>query len=221
MNPLVSFLSRPESYPHGPGSVTLVETHASWVFLAPPYVFKVKKPVNLGFLDFSTLDKRRHFCLQEVALNRRLAPETYLGVEGIVRREGGFGFGTDGEVVEYAVKMRRLDPRYFLDRLMEQGAVGTRELDRIIERLASFYRAQKPTPEVEAWGGIDRLRISTDENFRQAAELGEAGRGDAVELRHDVALPGSSASARGLRGNLRARPTDRRAGIRRVAARLG
>ena len=77
---LLSFLRSPASYPHRPTVVRATQTHASWVFIASPLVFKVKKQVNFGFLDFATLAKRRHFCEREVELNRRLCPATYLGV---------------------------------------------------------------------------------------------------------------------------------------------
>ena len=78
----------------------MIQTHISWVFIAPPFVYKVKKPVNLGFLDFSTLEKRRHFCQQrEVELNRRLCPETYLGVIPIYNKSGAnFAFAAEGEI---------------------------------------------------------------------------------------------------------------------------
>ena len=77
---LLPFLLNPNSYPHRPRRVRLVQTHSSFVFLAPPFVYKVKKPVNFGFLNFSTLKKRRYFCEREVELNRRLCPKMYLGV---------------------------------------------------------------------------------------------------------------------------------------------
>src|SRR5207244_6111528 len=89
---LVDFLESPTSYPHRPGEVRSVQTHISWVFIASPFVFKVKKPVNLGFLDFSKLEKRRYFCQREVDLNRRLCPEIYLGVVPIYNTASGFSF---------------------------------------------------------------------------------------------------------------------------------
>lgn len=164
---LLPFLLNSKSYPHRPRAVRLVQTHASLVFLAPPYVFKVKKPVNFGFLDFSTLAKRRHFCGREVALNRRLCPQVYLGVVPITRRGGRFVFGGDGEVVEYAVQMRQLAERGFLLHRLRRGRLGRAVLDRLVTVLKAFYEAQHPTAEVEEWGRVVRLKISTDENFRQ------------------------------------------------------
>lgn len=166
---LLSFLQNPGSYPHHPRTVQLVQTHASFVFLAPPFVFKVKQPVNFGFLDFSTLAKRRHFCEREVALNRRLCPRIYLGVVPITQRDGRLALGGDGEVVEYAVKMRQLAQHGFLRDRLQRGRVGHRELDRLANTLKTFYLAQHPTPVIEEWGRVARLKISTDENFRQTA----------------------------------------------------
>ena len=164
---LLPFLLNPNCYPHRPRRVRLVQTHSSFVFIAPPFVYKVKKAVNFGFLDFSTLEKRRHFCEREVMLNRRLSPKTYLGVVPVARRNGGFSFDGPGPPVEYAVKMRKLSDRYFLDRLVARNDVTVKDLKRIAATLKSFYEAQHPTQEIEDWGRIDRLKISTDENFRQ------------------------------------------------------
>ncbi|HSH17456.1 MAG TPA: phosphotransferase, partial [Verrucomicrobiae bacterium] len=168
---LLPFLLNPHSYPHRPSSVRLVQTHASFVFIAPPYVYKVKKPVNFGFLDFSTLEKRRHFCEREVLLNRRLSPHIYLGVVPIAAPKGRFVFGAAGPVVEYAVKMRKLPDGHFLDQLVEHGQVGPAEFKRLVQVLKQFYQTQQPDADIESWGRIDRLRISTDENFRQTKEF--------------------------------------------------
>jgi len=164
---LITFLLDPASYPHRPSRVDLVQTHASLVFIAGREVYKVKKPVDFGFLDFSTLAKRRHFCEREVLLNGRLSPEMYLGVVPISRRGGQLGFGKGERVVEYAVRMKKLSQGGCLDRLVDAGRIGKVELDRVAAKLREFYLAQHPTPEVEEWGRIDRLQISTDENFRQ------------------------------------------------------
>lgn len=168
---LLPFLLNPRSYPHRPRQVRLVQTHASFVLLAPPFVYKIKKPVNFGFLDFSTLERRRHFCAREIELNRRLSPGVYLEVVPISQTGGRFAFGPGDRVVEYAVRMRRLAPGGFLDRLVARQAVRPSDLDRVVDVLARFYRAHPPTPEITAWGRIARLRISTDENFRQTREF--------------------------------------------------
>lgn len=115
-------LRDPLAYPFPVEAIELRETHVSCVYLTDKKVYKIKKPVNLGFLDFSTLEQRHHFCLQEVLLNRRFAPNTYLGVVPIRRHNGQlFIDGKAGEIVEYAVEMRRLPEERMLDRLVERN----------------------------------------------------------------------------------------------------
>lgn len=191
---LLPFLLNPRSYPHQPRAVRLVQTHASFVFIAPPFVYKVKKPVNFGFLNFSTLEKRRHFCEREVALNRRLSPRIYLGIVPISTRNSRFVFGAGDKVVEYAVQMRKLSDRHFLDQLVERDEAVPGDLNRIAHVLKQFYEAQHPTEEIEAWGRIDRLRISTDENFRQTKEF--VGTPSILSL-----APASGERCRGPRGS--------------------
>jgi uncharacterized protein len=164
---LIAFLETPASYPHRPTEVRAIQTHISWVFIASPFVFKVKKPVNLGFLDFSTLEKRQYFCQREVELNRRLCPEIYLDVVPIYKAASGFSFEAQGEIAEYAVKMKELPHGWFLSELLEEHLVGEKEIDRVISTLHSFYQSQTPTPEIEQWGRPEKLKISTDENFAQ------------------------------------------------------
>src|SRR5438132_14410285 len=120
---LVDFLESPASYPHRPGEVRSIQTHISWVFIPSPFVFKVKKPMELGFLDFSTLEKRRHFCQRELELNRRLCPDIYLGVVPIYESASGFSFNAEGEIAEYSVKMRQLQSGWFLSQLLAKGLV--------------------------------------------------------------------------------------------------
>ena len=137
----VRFLSIPSSYPEAPDEVRLVETHMSWVFLAGERVYKLKKPVSFPFLDFSTLAAREASCRDEVRLNRRLAPDTYLGVMPLrIDMAGHLSLRDQGQVVDWLVVMRRLPGDRMLDRLLKQGVVGEGDLDRITGVLASFYR---------------------------------------------------------------------------------
>src|SRR5438477_9773765 len=164
---LVRFLESAASYPHGPPAVRSIQTHISWVFVASPFVFKVKKPVNLGFADFSTLEKRHHFCQREVELNRRLCPEVYLGVVPIYRTGSDFSFKADGEVAEYSVKMKELPCGWFLSELLAKGLEGETEINRVISCLHRFYESETPSREIEEWGTREKLKISTDESFVQ------------------------------------------------------
>lgn len=146
VTPLIDALSQPSAYPFPADDVRVVQTHISAVFLAGPFAYKVKKPVNPGFLDFSTLEKRHHFCQEEVRLNRRLAPDLYLGVVPIVRADGGLRFEGQGEPVEWAVKMRRLPPGATLHERLQADAVGPELVEALARKIADFHR-RSPAPE--------------------------------------------------------------------------
>lgn len=164
---LLAFLRDPASYPHRPAHVEIIQTHISYMAIAAPYVYKVKKPVDLGFLDFSTLDKRHYYCHEEVRLNRRLCPDTYEGVVSIIRWQGALAFGAGENTVEYAVKMKRLCEGCFLHQKLNRGTLTRDHLNCIAKTLTRFYEAEVPTAEMAAWGRTERLKISTDENFEQ------------------------------------------------------
>jgi len=168
---LLPFLRDAASYKQRPGRVQFIQTHSSFVFLVPPFVYKIKKAVNFGFLDYSTLEKRRHFCEREVELNRRLCPQVYLGVVPISKKGESFVFGRRKQVVEYAVKMRKLSSACFLDKLVQRNAIKLQDLDRVAAVLTNFYKAQRPTKAIEEWGRIELLKISTDENFKQVRDF--------------------------------------------------
>ena len=105
---LVRALTHPGAYPEPVSEISVTETHVSYLFFTDLHVYKVKKPADFGFLDFTTLDRRYHFCLEEVALNNRISPEVYEGVVPIRERGGRYNVEGPGTTVEYAVKMRRL-----------------------------------------------------------------------------------------------------------------
>ncbi len=121
---LIEALSAPTAYPEPVEAVEIRQTHISVVFLTGTYVYKIKKPVKPDFLDFSTLEKRLHFCQEEVRLNRRLAPDVYLGVVPVVRTKIGVRWEGEGEVVEWAVKMQRLPAEATLQERLRRGEVG-------------------------------------------------------------------------------------------------
>ena len=124
-NALVERLRNPEAFDHPASGVSVIETHISAVLLAGEYAYKIKKPVDFGFVDFSTLDKRRYFCREELRLNRRFAPELYLSVAEIRGSSGSPTFKEDGPVIEYAVRMRRFDQDTLLDRCLRQPGLVT------------------------------------------------------------------------------------------------
>lgn len=167
VSPLVQFLTDGRSYPEAPRRIQLLQTHASWVALLPRFVYKVKKPVKLGFLDFSTAEKRRRFCEREVTLNRRLSSGIYLGIVPITRGKDGLAFDGPGRIVDYAVRMRRLPEKYFLLNMLSRGKGTTRDIERIVALLGRFYSTHPSTPEIARWGRIHILRKSTTENACQ------------------------------------------------------
>lgn len=143
----IAFLSRPESYPERPTHVDIVETHMSWVFLTDDYAYKLKKAVHREFLDFSTVELRRRNSEQEVALNRRLAPNVYLGTVAItVAPSGQLRLGGESPAADWLVKMRRLPAERFLDRAIARGVASDSELHAAALLLADFYHSSPAVP---------------------------------------------------------------------------
>jgi aminoglycoside phosphotransferase family enzyme len=164
---VVEALLKPPAYPHKPPKIELVQTQMSFVFLAGEYVYKIKKPVNLGYLDYTTLKKRHFFCGQEVELNRRLCPDVYLSVVGIVEENGGFRVEGQGKAIEYAVKMGRLPQDRMMDVLLPRGEITREMVARVAEKLVSFHQKAEANQEIAAFGGLDVIRRNCDENFAQ------------------------------------------------------
>lgn len=168
-NRLVTTLMDASVYAHHVDRVELVETHISWVFLAGDRVYKVKKPVNFGFLDFTTLERRRHFCEEEVRLNRRLTHDVYLGVVDL--HGGACPFAGSGPIVEVAVAMRRLPHDRMLDVLVQNGAAAPELLDDIGRVIAAFHAQAATGGEIDELGHLNVVRANWDENFAQTAAL--------------------------------------------------
>lgn len=151
----------------------LAETHISWVLLGSREVYKIKKRLDLGFLDFSTRERRRLACDAEVELNARLAPGIYLGVVAIVPKGGGFAFAApaaekaDTEPLEWAVKMVRLPAAARADQLLSSGGLGAGELERLAGKLAAFHQAAEVEAPTAGWGTLDVVRRNVAENFEQ------------------------------------------------------
>lgn len=149
-------------------SIELRETHISAVYLVGDDVFKVKKPVDFGFLDFSTTDKRRAACEAEIELNRRLSPDVYLGVVPITRGpDGRHRVGGEGEVIDHAVHMRRMPDEQRADLLIARGALGRDEIDRIATTIARFHAACRSDAETAKYGAAESIAVNVLENFVQ------------------------------------------------------
>jgi uncharacterized protein len=165
---LVKALSNPKAYPHNPKSVELVQTQISFVFLAGDYVYKIKKPVDFGFLDFTTLEKRRFYCDQEVVLNKRLCANIYVGVVSITKKGKSFLVEGNGKEVECAVKMRSLPYQRMMDRMLQSDQVTPQMVEMIAKRLAEFHRKAEISEELAHIGGLDTVAKNAEENFSQA-----------------------------------------------------
>lgn len=165
---LIAGLLSAAAYPHPATAVRLIETHISWVLLAGDHAYKIKKPVNLGFLDFSDLDKRRLYCAEEVRLNRRLAPDIYLGVVAITGSEAAPKMAGDGPVLEWAVHMRAFPADSTLDLA---SAIAPEQIDAIADRIARFHSTIGPTPKTSPYGSPEAVMYPVRENFRQLREL--------------------------------------------------
>mgnify|MGYP001287902189 CR=1 FL=1 len=164
---LVAALGDPGFYPHPVGKVEFRETHISIVALAGEFVYKVKKPLDLGFLDFTSLEKRCHYCHQEVALNRRLSRDIYLEVVAITRDATGYRLQGDGAAVEYAVKMRRLPDDAAMERLLRAGRLPQTAVTDLARHLMRFYAQARRDKETAAVGTWETVRLNCEENFAQ------------------------------------------------------
>lgn len=140
----VAFLGDPKAYPHPVSDVVLRETHMSWVFLAGDRVYKLKKPVHFAYLDFSTLERRELACKTEVNLNRRLAPDVYIGAVPITQTGNRLSVGGSGVIIDWLVVMRRLAEHLTLEQALRENRLEKCQLDRLAARLVRFYRRARP-----------------------------------------------------------------------------
>jgi aminoglycoside phosphotransferase family enzyme len=194
----VAFLSLPEHLDSAARHVSVLQTHHAWVFMTQGHVYKLKKPVRDDRLDYSTLAAREWACREELRLNRRLAPETYLDVVPLRRRaSGSLSLNGDGVVVDWLVKMRRLPKARMLDALIRTGRVTGHDIDRVVARLVTFYRDQPPSPPPPD-GYASRV-------LRQVDSLRDMFRDADAEQVPDEELASLTALARRLSGTLERR----------------
>jgi len=165
--PIVRALLESQAYPHKPQKIELIQTQMSFIFLTGEYVYKIKKPVNLGYLDYTTLEKRHFFCHQELELNRRLCPGAYLAVVPIVEEKGELCIEGLGKIIEYAVKMKQLPHDRMMDVLLPKDQVTPEMVARVAEKLTGFHQKAETNQEIAAFGRLDVIHQNTDENFAQ------------------------------------------------------
>jgi uncharacterized protein len=177
---LIDALKQPTAYPHQPAQVDFLQTHISLLFFAGDRVYKVKKPVDLGFLDYTTIERRKHFCEEEVRLNRRLATDIYLGVVPIVRdRDGSIHVGraepatdSESETIDYAVEMVRLPDDRMLPALIEREEVGEREMRAIAKLLVDFHASCPAGDDINQYATAESLQQQAADNIAQLRSIG-------------------------------------------------
>ncbi len=159
----------PEMYPEPTKTVRLEQTQMSFVFITDRFVYKTKKTINLGYVDYTTLEQRKFFCDKEVELNKRLSPDTYIGVIPITRKDGKYAFGGDGEIVEYAVKMKILPLDRMLDVLLKEDSVSDDMMPRVAVKMADFHSRAATSNVINDFGKIELINHNNEENLSQMA----------------------------------------------------
>ena len=167
---VVEALMKPEAYDEETGKIELTQTHISFVFLTRNFVYKVKKAVNLGFLDFTTLEKRRFFCEKELELNRRLCRDMYIDVVPI-NKSNVIKIKGEGETVEYAVKMKRMPQEKMMSRLLEENKVDSKFIDEIAKIIAEFHSKAETNKRISEFGSLKIIETNWKENFDQTREF--------------------------------------------------
>lgn len=172
---LINALQHPALFDHPVARFEVIETHISWVLLTGEFAYKIKKPVDFGFLDFSTLEKREYFCHEEMRLNQRLAPRLYLEVVPIGGTPDAPELGANTEVFEYAVKMRQFEESARLDHLLANQKLTAAHIDQLADELAAFHQEVAVADSKDKFGDADLVYHFVDENFLQIRPLLEVG----------------------------------------------
>jgi hypothetical protein len=170
---LIERLREPRRFPHPAESVELIETHISWVLLAGDFAYKLKKPLELGFLDFATLARRHAACEAEVRLNRRHAPELYLDVVPVTGPPAAPRIGGPGDAIEWAVRMRRFDCSQELDRLLAHDALPRARIDELAVTVAWFHACAAAASVDSPWGTAETVLAPCLANFERLGRVGE------------------------------------------------
>lgn len=164
---LIEYMKDPGSYPERPGNITLVQTHISWVFIGDEYVYKIKKPVDFGFLDFTSLEKRHFYVDEELRLNKRFSPDIYLNALPISEGGGSFVIGDSSNIVEYALKMKRINEDRMLYRLLEAGKITPDLMKQLGRHMADVYERIPSDEKAKPYGSLDTISKNVIENFEQ------------------------------------------------------
>ncbi len=174
MNTLPDFITallQPESYEHPVEQVKLIQTHISYVLIAGDFVYKFKKPVDFGFLDFSTLDKRKACCERELTLNKRLCPDIYLNLVGVQQDDGKYSLAEEDSGIEYGIRMRRMPEKMMMGNVIARGELDRTHIDRIVAALVPFYKRAETSEEISAFGTAKSVSVNVLENFEQTSSF--------------------------------------------------
>ncbi len=164
---MLEAMKSPQTYDEPVDEIKTVQTHISWIFLTGEFAYKVKKPVDFGFLDFTSLDKRKRLCKREVEINRMFSPEIYLGVVPLNVSKGKAKLNGPGDAVEYAIKMRQMPQEKLMDTLLGRNEIGTDVIARIVDKLADFYSKTQTYALPGSTGSLETVKFNWNENFRQ------------------------------------------------------
>jgi hypothetical protein len=164
---LLEAMQKPETYDEPAGEIRMVQTHISWVFLTGNFAYKIKKPVDFGFLDFTTLEKRKRLCKRELEINRMFSPEIYLAVLPLNIFRQNIKLNGPGETIEYAIKMRQLPQEKLMNTLLDRNEVGTDIIGKIVDKIIDFYSKTQTYRLPGSTGSLDTVRFNWKENFRQ------------------------------------------------------
>jgi len=170
---ILKSLLKPDAYPEEVTGIELIQTHVSYIFLTDRHAYKIKKPVDFGFLNFSTIDRRRFYCNEEVRLNRRLCPDIYEGVVELRESPHGAAFHGSGAILDYAVKMRRLPSDRMLDKLVESGDITTETMREVSRTIAEFHRTALTSEAIAEHGRLERIMYNWQENFDQTVSFAD------------------------------------------------
>lgn len=168
---MIRALQTPEAFSHPVSTFQLHETHISWVLLTGNYAYKFKKPVNLGFVDFTSLDRRRFYCEEELRLNRRLAPDLYLDVQAVTGSKDSPRIGDAGDPIEYCVHMRQFDQRDLLDQLAESGRLREEHIDSLVQEISAFHECIPTAPWSTSFGDPATVADAISATFISLATL--------------------------------------------------
>ena len=168
MQEIIKALQQAESYPHPVKDIKPIITAVSIVFLTGDFAYKINKPMNLGFLDFSTLEKRKEQCEKEVKYNSLISPQLYLGLSTINQdRSGKISIDGSGKIIEYAVKMKQMNPQATMNNLLKEDKITKNNIKELARTIHQFHLKAPANGEISSFGRFDSVKFNWDENFQQ------------------------------------------------------